>query len=371
MKKDRELKTGDIKILLIVLNLLIPMGIILALPLLGILLAGHSIMPYLVFPPKPVITSHGAFSLPVFMSILVFVSLVVLPFLRKGLAHKGCASSLKKERLPWWGYASFLGLACFWILAWNRFEWFSSFQPHTFFPIWFCLIVFINALTFRSGNKCTMVDSPYRFICLFIMSAAFWWMFEYLNRFVGNWYYSGSQYPAGTYFLLATLSFSTVLPAVESMKEYLLTFDRFKYGFKHMQRFKGVDSRAVIILSVLISSVLLILMGVYPDPFFFLVWVCPFFIFMGCKAFIDPPLILMEVKKGDYTMVVAYASAALICGFFWELFNYYSLARWQYSIPYVQVFHLFEMPVLGYAGYLPFGLECAVIIDLVMKHSHK
>jgi hypothetical protein len=35
------------------------------------------------------------------------------------------------------------------------------------------------------------------------------------------------------------------------------------------------------------------------------------------------------------------------------------------------VFHLFEMPILGYAGYLPFGLECAVIIDFVMEHSHK
>jgi hypothetical protein len=30
-------------------------------------------------------------------------------------------------------------------------------------------------------------------------------------------------------------------------------------------------------------------------------------------------------------------------------------------VPFVQRFHIFEMPILGYAGYLPFGLECMVV----------
>jgi hypothetical protein len=34
------------------------------------------------------------------------------------------------------------------------------------------------------------------------------------------------------------------------------------------------------------------------------------------------------------------------------------------SIPYVQVFHIFEMPLLGYAGYLPFGLKCYCVANL-------
>jgi hypothetical protein len=36
-------------------------------------------------------------------------------------------------------------------------------------------------------------------------------------------------------------------------------------------------------------------------------------------------------------------------------------------VPYVQRFQLFEMPLLGYAGYLPFGLECALVMDLVAR----
>jgi hypothetical protein len=62
---------------------------------------------------------------------------------------------------------------------------------------------------------------------------------------------------------------------------------------------------------------------------------------------------------------VSAALAALICGFFWEMWNFYSLAKWKYSIPFVHRFEIFEMPLLGYAGYLPFGLECMVIADLI------
>ena len=61
------------------------------------------------------------------------------------------------------------------------------------------------------------------------------------------------------------------------------------------------------------------------------------------------------------------ALAALVCGFFWEMWNYFSLARWTYSVPLVQRFQLFEMPLLGYAGYLPFGLVCAIIGDAILS----
>ena len=61
------------------------------------------------------------------------------------------------------------------------------------------------------------------------------------------------------------------------------------------------------------------------------------------------------------------ALAALICGFFWEMWNQYSYPKWEYSIPYVQRFQIFEMPLLGYLGYLPFGLQCRVVADLIER----
>jgi hypothetical protein len=38
-------------------------------------------------------------------------------------------------------------------------------------------------------------------------------------------------------------------------------------------------------------------------------------------------------------------------------------------VQFVNRFHVFEMPILGYAGYLPFGVECAVIADAIMRRK--
>lgn len=346
--------------------LVIPMGAVLLLPLCGILLSGRSAVPYLVFPPQPVVTSHEPVSWPVFLLILLFVWLSVFPFVRRGIVYKRRKGDPGKSgRFPGWGYGFLAGTAGFWIASWTRFEWFSLFQPHTFFPLWFCWIGCVNALAFKRSGHCLMTDSPARFAGLFAVSAVFWWIFEYLNRFTGNWFYTGSEYPAAIYFFLATVSFSTVLPAVESMGAFLLTFDRFRYGFRKMTAVRCLKSRAAAVGLIVLSVIPLALIGLYPEPLFFTVWISPFFLLLGLRILSGAPHILTGAAAGDFTMVAVYAAAAVICGFFWEMFNYWSLARWQYAIPYVQVWHLFEMPVLGYAGYLPFGLVCALVIDLV------
>ena len=59
------------------------------------------------------------------------------------------------------------------------------------------------------------------------------------------------------------------------------------------------------------------------------------------------------------------ALAGLVCGFFWEMWNYGSLAHWEYSVPLVHRFEIFQMPLLGYSGYLPFGLECLAVARLL------
>jgi hypothetical protein len=47
-----------------------------------------------------------------------------------------------------------------------------------------------------------------------------------------------------------------------------------------------------------------------------------------------------------------------------EMWNFYSTPQnpnfWKYDVPYVNVLHVYEMPLLGYFGYLPFGMLCWV-----------
>ena len=48
-----------------------------------------------------------------------------------------------------------------------------------------------------------------------------------------------------------------------------------------------------------------------------------------------------------------------------------SLAHWEYAIPFVHRFQLFEMPLLGYAGYLPFGLECVAVAQFIFPERFR
>ena len=68
----------------------------------------------------------------------------------------------------------------------------------------------------------------------------------------------------------------------------------------------------------------------------------------------------------SWTMAsMACATAGLICGFFWEMWNYYSYPKWYYTLPHVAFLKIFEMPLLGYLGYIPFPMELYALYQCV------
>jgi hypothetical protein len=108
-------------------------------------------------------------------------------------------------------------------------------------------------------------------------------------------------------------------------------------------------------------------MGLWPHILYPLLWLAPLLLLAGLQHLVLGATLFTPIRSGDWRPLLQPAAAALICGFFWELWNYGSLAKWHYSIPYVERFRLFEMPLLGYAGYLPFGIVCALVIDLTAR----
>ena len=99
--------------------------------------------------------------------------------------------------------------------------------------LWSAFILVVNAASWRRQGTCLMLQRTRGFLLLFPASAVFWWFFEYLNRFVQNWQYAAAAYPAGVYFVLASVSFATVLPAVLSVREWLLSFPWFRALLPH------------------------------------------------------------------------------------------------------------------------------------------
>jgi hypothetical protein len=341
---------------------------LLGLPILGAALSGNPLSPYFEFPPHRVFVRPKPFSWWAFSAYALFAALCILPFLVQGL-RKPTVSPASPDHpgsFPWWGLlGGFMGV-CAWVLAWTRFPWFQSIQAHTFTPLWLAYILLTNAFAFRRSGRCLMLDQPRRFLLLFPASAALWWFFEYLNRFVQNWQYAGVELEPWEYFLYATLSFSTVLPAVMSTRQWFLTFPRIQSNFSTFFPVRLPNPRIWGGVILCLSAVGLACLAIQPNHTYALVWVSPLLIVVSTQALAREPSIFSPVARGDWRGVLSCALAALMCGFFWEMWNYLSLARWTYAVPFVQRFHVFEMPILGYVGYLPFGVTCGAFSEMVL-----
>ena len=104
----------------------------------------------------------------------------------------------------------------------------------------------------------------------------------------------------------------------------------------------------------------------WPIYFYPFIWVGLFFIIEPMNIILKKKSIFMQVSRGDWGIIVVLFVGTLTCGFFWEMLNYYSYPKWTYYTPFVNYWHIFEMPILGYLGYLPFGLELYALYHLVM-----
>jgi hypothetical protein len=353
------------------LKLVIIGGMLLGLPLVGLFLAGYPVSRYLEFPPKTQYIVHAPFSWPAFAIFLCIILAFVLPVVLYGIRgyKNGRLTAVRSVTWPFplWGWVGLaIGIVA-WILAWTRFSWFVSYQPHTFTPLWLSYIVVVNALCVHRTGSSLITDRPGFFLLLFPTSAAFWWFFEYLNRFVQNWYYTGTEFSPWAYFWYATLPFSTVLPAVLSTKHWLHSANWINLAYGNIQPIRWPNPTKIAVCILLLSAAGLAGIGIWPNYLFPLLWISPLLIIVCLQTLMKERQIFSSMATGDWGSAVAAALAALVCGCFWEMWNYFSMAKWMYNVPLVNRFFIFEMPFLGYGGYLPFGLECLAIGNMLEK----
>lgn len=333
-------------------------------PLAGLALAGRDLAPYLVFPPRAVYAAHAPFAWGVFLLLAVPVTGVLALFWVAVVGAHPASEPYAGRPFPWWGWAGIALLALGWLLAWSGQIVPTGWRRHTFTPLWIGYIVAMNALVWRRSGRSLLTHRTGWFLALFPASALFWWLFEYLNQFVANWYYVGIHAVGNwDYFLQATLPFATVLPAVASTWAWLRLAPR----LAPLSRPAPHVHPSLAWFAVATGIAALAGIGIWPEALFFMLWVAPLLLLCGLQRLLVGETLLAPLRLGDWGPLLQPVIAALLCGLLWELWNYGSAARWQYSVPYVQRFHLFEMPLLGYAGYLPFGLECAVVMDLLAR----
>lgn len=267
------------------------------------------------------------------------------------------------ETFPLWGWLAVLWIGAWWMLAWNRWHWFQPVQRYTFFPLWLGFIVFVNALTQKRRGTCLMLRNPAEWFRLFALSAVFWWGFEWLNRFVRNWHYLAVEnVSALEYAVHATLCFSTVLPAVAAIAEWLMTFRSWRTRTATGPTWRWFESTSARRAMLACGAIALLLTGAFPNECYPALWLAPLLLALGGSGGAsEARSLIQEFSIGDWRRGATWMVAALICGLFWELWNWRSLAKWIYTVPGVERWPIFEMPLLGYLGYLPFGLECLLV----------
>ncbi|MDX1662371.1 MAG: hypothetical protein R3272_01180 [Candidatus Promineifilaceae bacterium] len=273
---------------------------------------------------------------------------------------EGTRSGRRLGRAPqlWVGLAL---IAIFWPLNWML----EGLRTHfLFFPLWLGYTLAVDGLVFLRRGTSLLRRNWRAYVGLFVVSAPLWWLFEAINLRTLNWQYLGeSELPFVTRSLLKTVAFSTVIPAVFGTAELVSTWG----SVRRLRRGPRLRPVRPILLGFLVTGVVMFaLMMIWPRIFYPFIWLSLYFILAPVNAALGNRSLAGYTAFGDWRPVLALMLGTLICGFFWELWNYYAYPKWIYHVPPFEFLYIFEMPLLGYGGYLPFGLELFALYHLIV-----
>ena len=273
-------------------------------------------------------------------------------------------------RLPAYGYAGAALNVAAWACSWGHFgDSLGQFAPwrYTFFPLWLGFILFLDGLNYARSGTSPLTRSKSRFVVMFLCSSPFWWTFEWLNVPVQNWHYHLDQYYTPfAYFLITSLDFATVLPAVMEIAELLTGFDALRPRLGPSVPGPRLSHRwAAAMLAV--GVVCVVLPFLFPRYAFGLIWLCLIFLLDPINNLARRKSAFGHLLARDWRFLVALPLAALCCGFFWEMWNSHAVPGWYYTVPFVDAApHLFAMPLPGYLGYLPFAVELFAMYQFIL-----
>jgi len=265
------------------------------------------------------------------------------------------------RRWPVHGWVGLALVAVFWPLDWlvpgQRTFW-------AFFPLWLGYVLTVDALVLLRKGTSMFVRSRWKFAGLFLVSVVYWWVFEVLNTRAQNWQYMGVDgISLAAYLALSSINFSIVIPAVFEASELASTFRFIRKAHPGLV-IRG--DRPTTLAFFMAGWAMLGLLLAWPQYFYPFLWLSLFFIQEPVNVWLGNRTLANWTGKGDWRPVYSLWIGVLMTGFFWEMWNFFSWPKWVYSVPGVSFLHIFEMPLLGYGGYMPFALELFAFYHLVV-----
>ena len=218
----------------------------------------------------------------------------------------------------------------------------------------------------RDPSVSSIRSRPHRFLVAWLTSVPIWCYFDWINfHFMDAWRYHGlppqfEQRVAGYFIAFAAISPGMFLAA---------------QIFQHMglRRLRTAPVRIALPVQALVC-LLGAAFAVYPflvrDPIGSLtLWVSLMFLLDPINHWLGAPSIIGDWRAGRFGRTLSLMAAGAVCGLLWEFWNYWALTKWTYHLPFVgglERYRYFEMPWIGFQGFLPFAIECWVALNTVL-----
>jgi hypothetical protein len=233
------------------------------------------------------------------------------------------------------------------------------------FPIcWAGVLLLLDGVARRRRGRSPLASAQ-EWIACGTASVLFWDVFELVDLRLRNWWYAGVSPSPLWSAVFGALSFATVLPAVRLALAILrgpeTVGEQRSPALSEEVNAVHQPGRGALPLAAL-GLLMLALALAFPRWAFPLAWL---FLWPLCEAAcrLLPRRALSSPLESR--AFVRTALLGLPLGLVWESLNWGCARGWVYTVPHVERWKLFEMPLPGYLGYLPFLLEATAALALL------
>ena len=229
---------------------------------------------------------------------------------------------------------------------------------------WWSYIIFLDAVLSLKYKRFFVLD---RYLpVLIVISSGYWCLFELINIRLQNWFYISLPPEASYRYLGYLLGFGTVLPAIYLTQNAIQSvLGKVRVQSIHIPHYS--------FYALITGGVTLVLAVALPEYCFALAWVFPFLLCDGFNYLHGYNSFMGDLQEGRMEQLVSSLLSGLVCGFLWEFWNYWSLTKWVYSVPFFEKGKIFEMPLVGYVGFLIFSLGTIAFknfLDRIAARGH-
>jgi hypothetical protein len=202
------------------------------------------------------------------------------------------------------------------------------------------------------------------------LSIFIWLLFEAYNLVIRNWAYD--EVPSALWQRWAgyTLAFATVLPGIfitSDLVAWVAGRDRKGALASDCEPLRETPASYPSGLFFALGIALSLAPLLWPRYFFFAVWLGPILLLDPLLEKLGAKSLFAVIGAGNRNRIWSLMAGGLLCGMFWEFWNYWAASKWIYTIPFFDKWKLFEMPLAGFLGFPPFALECWILYHLFVR----